>query len=141
MRHVVFRVEPGWYALPLASVREVVPMTEALALTKVPRAPRALHGVVNLRGRVVPVVQLWAVLDAPAPQAVPTQLLLLDRGRRELALLVTAVEGIESLDKAVASSTPASRAVRGVYRLGARAVTSLDLDALDAMLAGQFAKS
>ena len=100
MRHVLFRLDRDRYALPLASVREVVPAPDRF--TTVPRAPAALKGVINLRGRVVPVVDLRALLSQQGPSAAlapSAKVLLLDRGRRELGFIVTEVDGIETIDK------------------------------------------
>ena len=52
---VTFFVAGEEYALGIREVKEIV---EFKALTKVPSAPTAVRGVVNLRGRVVPVVDL-----------------------------------------------------------------------------------
>ena len=54
MRHVIFLLEKERYALPLADIREVVVPPEQWS--RVPRAPDAIRGVINLRGRVVTVV-------------------------------------------------------------------------------------
>ena len=137
MRHVLFRVDKGLYAVPLAAVREVVPTPGAF--TRVPRAPVAVKGVINLRGRVVTVVELAALLGVPT--AAGAQLLLLDRGRRELGLLVANVEGIEALEKFAPPPSKASVAVKGVARLGAQAVTVLDPDGIDAAVAAAFNRS
>jgi purine-binding chemotaxis protein CheW len=64
MRHVVFRLEKDRYALPLSAIREVV-VTPA-KFSRVPRAPQAVSGIMNLRGRVVTVVELAALLRAQA---------------------------------------------------------------------------
>src|SRR4051794_38869927 len=55
-RALVFRVGPLFLALPLTAVREVVLPPDRLS--KVPRAPASLLGIMNLRGRVVTVVDL-----------------------------------------------------------------------------------
>ena len=137
MRHVLFRVDRGLYGVPLAAVREVVPTPGTF--TRVPRAPAAVKGVINLRGRVVTVVELAALLGvATVPGA---QLLLLDRGRRELGLLVANVEGIEALEKFAPPPARASSAVKGVARLGAQAVTVLDPEGIDAAVAAAFNRS
>ena len=107
MRHVIFRVEKERYALPLPAVREVVVPQEGFS--RVPRAPAPVRGVMNLRGRVVTVVELGALLGlasaAPAPGGAPGagKVVLLDRGRRDLGLLVTDVEGIESVERVTAA--------------------------------------
>ncbi|MCA2979362.1 MAG: chemotaxis protein CheW [Myxococcaceae bacterium] len=137
MRHVVFRLEAFRYALPLGAVREVVVAPERW--TRVPRAPRVVRGVMNLRGRVVPVVDLRELLDAPRPAAGgPGRVVLLDRGRAELGLLVSDVDGVEPLELAGPPPPRASLVVKGLARLGVLPVTVLDPDALDAAVARAF---
>lgn len=54
-QYLSFFVAGEEYALGILDVREIVEFT---TLTKIPSAPPAIRGVVNLRGRVVPVVDL-----------------------------------------------------------------------------------
>ena len=129
IQHVVFLVESTRYALPLSAVSQVVVQPEGLV--RVPRAPMPVLGVVNLRGRVVTVVDFALLLDLPHPTQPQRKLILLERGRRDLALSVTDVEGFETVEK-VSSQPRESRApVRGVTRVKGVAVTVLDADALD----------
>jgi purine-binding chemotaxis protein CheW len=129
VQHVVFLVDSTRYALPLSAVSQVVVQPEGLV--RVPRAPPPVLGVVNLRGRVVMVVDFALLLDLPRPAQPQRKLILLERGRRDLALSVTDVEGFESVEK-VSSQPRESRApVRGVTRVKGVAVTVLDADALD----------
>jgi purine-binding chemotaxis protein CheW len=137
VRHVLFRLEKDRYALPLAAIREVVVAPESW--TRVPRSPRAMKGVMNLRGRVVPVIDLRVLLELSGGAAEgPGRVVLLDRGRRELGLLISEVDGIESLEKVGPPAPKASMAVKGLARLGALPVTVLDPDALDATVARAF---
>src|SRR5689334_2866449 len=99
MRHVVFRVEKDRYALPLSAIREVVVPPQKFS--RVPRAPLAVRGVINLRGRVVTVVELRTLLGLGESTTGTSKIVLLDRGRRDLGLLVTDVDGIELIDKVV----------------------------------------
>ena len=64
MRHVVFRVASERFALPLEAVREVVLPQPPFA--RVPRVSEAVQGVMNLRGRVLAVVDLAALVGLPA---------------------------------------------------------------------------
>ena len=52
---VVFDLAAEAYGVDISSVREIIRMQE---ITKVPRAPDFVEGVINLRGRVIPVVDL-----------------------------------------------------------------------------------
>jgi purine-binding chemotaxis protein CheW len=54
-QYLTFRLAEEVYALDIAKVREVLDFT---TVTKVPRTPEFMRGVINLRGSVVPVVDL-----------------------------------------------------------------------------------
>ncbi|MET0403264.1 MAG: chemotaxis protein CheW [Cystobacter sp.] len=136
MRHVIFRVEKERYGLPLIAVKEVVVPPERF--TRVPRAPRAVTGVMNLRGRVVTVVELRQLLGLPEGPSPNGRVLLLERGRRDLGLLVTDVEGIEAVERVSAAPGKTVPAVRGVARLKGLAVTVLDPEGLDSAVVGLF---
>lgn len=132
----MFRVDTGRFALPLAAVREVVVTPELF--TRVPRSPSAVRGIINLRGRVVTVVDLRPVLGMGEALSPAAKLLLLDRGRRDLALGVAEVEGIEQLDRVSSAGPESTGLVRGVARLGHSTVQVLDVEELDARVAGLF---
>lgn len=135
MRHVIFRLDRDRYALPLDAVREIVNAPESYS--RVPHAKDAVKGVMTLRGRVVPVVDLARLLTlAPGPGK--GKVVLLELVRRELGLLVTEVEGIERIEK-VGTQARASRMVRGLARVGPLTVTVLDVEGLDTAVAASFA--
>lgn len=136
MRHVVFRVEKERYALPLASVREVVVPPDNWS--RVPRAPHAVKGVMNLRGRVVTVVELARLLGGAENLQPGQKVVLLDRGRRDLGLLVSDVEGIESIERMTPAPGQPSLAVKGLARLKGQAVTVMDPDGVDAAVLALF---
>lgn len=54
-QYLTFVLENELFALNIGSVREVLELT---SITKVPRTPEFIRGVINLRGRAVPVVDL-----------------------------------------------------------------------------------
>lgn len=137
MRHVLFSVGGERCGLPLQSVREVV--LPPPRFTHVPRAPSVVAGVMNLRGRVVLVVKLAGLLGTAAPGTPATErVLLLDRGRRDLGLLVTAVEGIEPLDRVGPLAGPVRLGCTGLGVVRNQAVTVLDADGLDAAVLALF---
>jgi purine-binding chemotaxis protein CheW len=135
VRHVLFKLEKDTYAIPLGAVREVVVPPQSF--TKVPRSPAPVRGVMNLRGRVVTVVELRALLGL-GPGGNCAKVVLLDRGRAELGLLVTEVQGIEVIERVNPAPGKPEAAVRGVARLGGLAVTVLDPDGVDARVGELF---
>jgi purine-binding chemotaxis protein CheW len=54
-QYLTFKLSDEVYALDVAKVREVLDFT---TVTKIPRTPEFMRGVINLRGNVVPVVDL-----------------------------------------------------------------------------------
>jgi purine-binding chemotaxis protein CheW len=72
-----FSVPGTDYAVPILQVREII---QCDAITPVPQVPRWIRGVINLRGSVVPVMDLAAKLGLP-----PSEL-----GRRSCILVVEA---------------------------------------------------
>jgi purine-binding chemotaxis protein CheW len=135
MRHVVFRVGAERFALPLEAVREVVLPQPPFA--RVPRVSEAVLGVMNLRGRVVAVVDLAALvgLGAQPLREGAGQVLILDQGKRAIGLLIGAVVGVEPLEQ---PAEDVRALVRGVVASGAGAVTLLCGEALLAAAAGLF---
>jgi purine-binding chemotaxis protein CheW len=126
LRHVVFRLAAERFALPLEAVREVVPPQPPFA--RVPRTSEAVRGVMNLRGRVVAVVDLAPLVGLPAQPLEPAagHVIVLDHARRALGLLIGGVVGVEPL----ALPEGGDGLVRGVAAARAGAVTVLRADAL-----------
>jgi len=122
LRHVVFRVGSERFALPLEAVREVVVPQPPFA--RVPRCPDAVRGAMNLRGRVVAVVDLAPLVGlAPQPlEPLGGQVLILDQGKRALGLLIGGVVGVEPFDD---PREDGAGVVRGVAPGSAGAVTLL----------------
>ncbi len=54
-QYLTFTLNKDIYALDIASVREVLELTP---ITRIPRTPKFMRGVINLRGHAVPVVDM-----------------------------------------------------------------------------------
>lgn len=135
MRHVVFSLGRDRYALQLSAVREIV--VAPPRFTRVPRTGAPVKGVMTLRGRVVPVVELAKLLALPAD--VPGEkIVLLELSRRDLGLLVSGVDGIETIER-LGAGVDVLPPVKGVARVGALTVTVLDVDGVDEAVSQSFA--
>jgi purine-binding chemotaxis protein CheW len=95
--HVRVRVAGEEYALAVSDVLEVA---ELGAITPVPGAPAAVLGVRNLRGAVLPVVDLAAALGLERDKAAQ-RVVVVGQDRRQAAFAVGAVLGVDELPPAI----------------------------------------
>jgi purine-binding chemotaxis protein CheW len=126
--HVRVRVGQEHYAL---AVEQVLEVAEAARLTPVPGAPPEVLGVHNLRGQVIPVIALAALLGLG--QEDPARIVVVELGDRRAGLAVDAVLDVVELP-------PASEPSQSPYLSGATLVDGtlvglLDVDAVLAPLA------
>jgi purine-binding chemotaxis protein CheW len=54
-KYLTFAISEEEYGLPVLKVREIIKM---MSITKVPQAPQHVRGVINLRGKVIPVIDV-----------------------------------------------------------------------------------
>lgn len=89
---VVFTLHDQRYALRLAAVDRIVRVVEITAL---PSAPEIVLGVVNIQGRVIPVVDTCRRFQLPRRDVeLSDQLIVARTSQRAVALLVAAVVGV-----------------------------------------------
>lgn len=74
--YITFRLGDELFAIPVAQVREVLDMS---VITRVPKAPGYMRGVVNVRGSAIPVVDLRVKFGLSAvPDSVNTRIVVLE---------------------------------------------------------------
>lgn len=130
--YLLVRVEGREYGLPLGRVVEVGDLGEVL---DVPRALAAVRGVTPLRGRLVPLVHLGALMGdrAPPPERGRTAVLVelgAGEGRRQVAF---EVDDADDVVREAALPVPRGESLpwaAGVARRRGALVPILDLDAL-----------
>ena len=89
---VVLRVQGGDYAVPINRVQEIVRVPE---ITRVPHAQAGVEGVINLRGRVLPVVDLASRLGLGITErARSARVVVVDGGTESIGLLVDGVSEV-----------------------------------------------
>jgi chemotaxis signal transduction protein len=93
--HVRVQVADEHYALPVADVLEVAELGD---VTPVPGAGPAVLGVRNLRGQVLPVVDLATIFEVAPGKA--ERIVIAERDGLRAGLAVDAVAGVEQLPEA-----------------------------------------
>ena len=93
---VVFRLGQESYSLRLMEVREIIMVTN---ITPVPRAPSFVEGVINLRGEVMPVIDLRERFGLPRQPATSlSRIVITPIGGVSTGLVVDSVEEVKSVD-------------------------------------------
>jgi chemotaxis signal transduction protein len=80
-------------------VDDVLEVAELGEIAPVPGAGRALMGIRNLRGQVLPVIDLASVLGL-AGKGRPERIVVTEDGGRKAGLAVDSVDGVESVPEA-----------------------------------------
>jgi purine-binding chemotaxis protein CheW len=135
-QYLTFRLDRELFAVDIAKVREVL---EFSTVTKVPRTPDFMRGVINLRGNVVPVVDMRLKLGlTQTERTVDTCVVIaeveVDGERTILGALADSVQEVVELDGA--SIVPAPRmgtridtsVIRGMGKRDEEFVIILDID-------------
>jgi purine-binding chemotaxis protein CheW len=92
--HVRFQVGDESFALP---VRQVLEVADLGPLAPVPGAPPSVLGVRNLRGQVLPVIDLASVLGTARANDQATRLVIAEEGGRRAGLAIDAVTDVAEL--------------------------------------------
>ncbi len=112
--YLVFRLADDEFGLPIDTVVEVAQIPPQI--TRVPRTPRFLEGVANLRGEALPIVDQRRRFDMPALDAVEGRRLVVVRTARHRAGII--VDGVSDVLRASAAQIePAPELTDAVSRL------------------------
>lgn len=129
---LVFRLGEDEFALPIEVVDEVAPAPAQI--TRVPKAPTFLEGVINLRGDVLPVIDQRRRFDMdPAPDGVQRRLVVVRTEKHRAGILVDGVSEVlrssaDQIEAAPDLTGHAGKLVNGVLNLngGGRILLVLD---------------
>ncbi|HZO22581.1 MAG TPA: chemotaxis protein CheW [Steroidobacteraceae bacterium] len=121
MSFVVFRLGSEEFGLPIDTVVEVAQVPQQI--TRVPKTPKFLEGVVNLRGEVLPVVDQRRRFEMPKlDNAEGRRLVVIRTERHRAGLIVDSVSEVlrttaDSVEPPPELTDQVSRLVRGVINL------------------------
>lgn len=126
-----FRVDQLLLGLDIATVQEVLRGQE---VTRLPLAAPAVRGIINLRGRIVPAVDLRRCFDLePAPEGVGSATIVVRGLEAPVSLLVDDVGDVMRVSQETFARTPetvragARELLHGVFPLEDRLLLELDL--------------
>src|SRR5271154_4744517 len=133
--HIVgFRVGRETYGVPITSLHEIVRVPE---ITAVPDAPDYLEGVINLRGKIVSVMDLRKRFgEKHAALKKQNRILVVEHGGRLAGLIVDSASEVLKIPADAVEAAPAVfqdgglNCVTGLGKVGGRLVVLLDISKL-----------
>lgn len=129
---ISFRVGRQEFCIDVMIVREIRGWTMATAL---PRAPHYVRGVINLRGAVLPIVDLAIRLGLPSAEPTARNVIIVvQTGSQQIGLLVDAVSDILTANDDLIQPSPdvtselVKSFVRGLLPVDGRMISLISLD-------------
>ncbi len=129
---VVFRLSTERYGVDIGTVREII---RRQTVTRVPSAPDSVEGLINLRGRTIPVVDLCRRLNLSiAEETDASRIIVLDTGAADIGVFVDEVMVVlrvpqDSIsDVASIAARPDSSYLDGIAQVNDTLLMLLDLD-------------
>lgn len=130
-QYLTFLLGEEVFALDIRSVREII---QYVPMTAVPLMPAFVRGVINLRGTVLPIIDLGARLGFPIAEPTARHAIIVAQiGTQVVGLLVEGVSDIFTVSEDVIQPTPdvasetAKRFVRGVIPLEGRLISVISI--------------
>jgi len=128
---VVFDLADEGYGVDISAVREIIRLQE---ITHVPRTPEFVEGVINLRGKVIPVIDLRKRFGlAVKAESQDNRIVVVDIGDQDIGVVVDAVTEVlriptDSVEPPASVITTAdSDYLLGIAKLDSRLIILLDL--------------
>ncbi|NLY91245.1 MAG: chemotaxis protein CheW [Firmicutes bacterium] len=130
---IVFKLGEEEFGVNILQVREIEKLDQGI--TRVPRAPHFVEGIINLRGEIIPIVDLRARFGLTLPElGYNSRVIIVEVGEALVGMLVDAVEEVLRVPVSAIEPAPAitkgvdSYFLSGVAKLEDRLIVLLNLE-------------
>jgi purine-binding chemotaxis protein CheW len=131
---VTFRIGNEEFGIDIRKVQEINRMIE---ITKIPNTPAHVEGIVNLRGKIIPIISLRTKLGfGETERDKATRIMVVEMNGNVLGFIVDSVSEVLRIQDAKIEPTPSvaggtdSAYIEGVINLSDRLLILLDLNTL-----------
>lgn len=131
---VTFRIGEEEFGVDILAVQEIIRMMQ---ITMVPRAPEFIEGVINLRGKVIPVINMRTRFNKPTlDQDSNTRIVVMELENKIVGFLVDGVSEVLRIPESTVEDPPpvvagiGAEYIRGIGKLDNRLLILLNLDNL-----------
>jgi purine-binding chemotaxis protein CheW len=129
-RVVIFRLDGLLYALLLENVIRVI---HALEIRELPKAPKIISGIINVKGEIIPVIDMRKRFGMMEREIIPDDnFILVDTGKRHVALWIDEMSGVKELKTVNYLETkevlPYAEFIKGVAKIEEDIILIYDLE-------------
>lgn len=128
---VIFKLEEEMYGI---DINQVLRIEKMMPLTRVPNAPSFVMGVCNLRGSVIPVIDLKKRLSLPSKLVENAKVIIVNVGKQTAGMTIDSSVDVTMLETEEIEPSPTlvtgidSQYIYGVAKLSNRLLVILDMD-------------
>lgn len=132
-RFLTFNIDDVFYGIELLHTIEIISIQP---ITKAPNLPRYIKGITNLRGKVVPIIDVRLKFGQPErPYDDKTCIIVVMINEHNVGLIVDSVYDVITVNKEESSPPPefgsignSERFLRSIARVGDRIVMNIDIE-------------
>jgi len=130
LQFVAFRIGNEEYCISVSRVREI---RETLPITRVPQAPDDVEGIANLRGQVIPIINLKKKLGYYEEISPNSKIILVELGDEIVGFVVDDVSDVitieeEEIEKPSSLLSTSGHYIKGIAKKDGKLLLILDLD-------------
>jgi purine-binding chemotaxis protein CheW len=130
MQVVVFKLADEQFAVETAKVQSI---NDTMGITKVPKAPNHIKGLINLRGNIISLLDINLLLDIERNENGQNNIIILEMEDELVGITVDQVDEVLDIDEEMIEKVESDRKkafLRGVINFKDRIVTLIDIDKL-----------
>ena len=130
MQVIIFNLGEEQFAVKTEVVQNITDMME---VTRVPKAPKYIKGLINLRGNIISLLDLNLLLDVKGKKEEHDSTIIIKIGDEAVGIAVDTVEEVLDIDESIIENFEENRDknyIRGVLNFNDRIVTLIDVGRL-----------
>lgn len=128
MQIVVFKIGDEQFAVETSKVQGINDMTK---VTRVPKAPNYIKGLINLRGSIVSLLDINLLLNIPKSKEEQANIIILNVNDEQVGISVNEVDEVLEIDERLIQKLEGGKNqnyVKGIINFTDKLVTLIDID-------------
>lgn len=131
-QYIGFNLNDGEYTIPILKVREIISLPP---ITKMPQSPSYIEGVANIRGSIIPIVNIKRLANLDGSDKKGDKVIIIASGKMVFGILVDGITGVINIDETAIEPpenviNKASEIIGGVIKLDSRILVLLNTSRL-----------